>query len=496
MGIIIRQSVKSAIWSYLGIVIGYINVGIIMPHFFDTAQMGLVQLFASVSLIFAQFGTLGFTSVINRLFPVFRNQEKQHQGFLFLAVITGMVGFLLCTVSFSLLKPWIIETNIQKSPLLVEYLWLLLPLVFMRILFLLLDNYNKMLYDAVTGTFWIEFMHKLINLLLILVFAFGWLNFSQFFFGYILSMSIPVFPVVWVLIRRRHFSLRPQPEFLNKPLKKEIGSTMFFGFVNGLAGIIFVNADRIFVNQYLSLNAVGIFSVCALFATLIRVPYNSISKISIGIISEAWKRNDIQHIKEIYQKATINQAIIGTLIFIGILVNLENIFTILPGEYRQGKWVLIIYSLGMLVNTVIGLAGNITETSKYFRFITLFLGLSIVLQFGLSVLLIPRWGILGAALSTVSTLVINSVFMVVLQQIAFGINGFSSKLGIVLVIGIFSLGIGWIIPDLPLVVDIFIRSGIVTVVYFLLVWLGRVSDDLNGLIHHLIQKSLSFLKSK
>lgn len=50
MGIIIRQSVRGAFWSYLGIVIGYINVGIIMPQFFDTAQIGLVQLFASVSL--------------------------------------------------------------------------------------------------------------------------------------------------------------------------------------------------------------------------------------------------------------------------------------------------------------------------------------------------------------------------------------------------------------------------------------------------------------
>ena len=81
MGIIIRQSVRGAFWSYLGIVIGYINVGIIMPQFFDTAQIGLVQLFASVSLIFAQFGTLGFNSVVNRLFPHFRNQERKHNGF-------------------------------------------------------------------------------------------------------------------------------------------------------------------------------------------------------------------------------------------------------------------------------------------------------------------------------------------------------------------------------------------------------------------------------
>jgi O-antigen/teichoic acid export membrane protein len=493
MGIIIRQSVKSAIWSYLGIVIGYINVGIIMPQFFDTAQIGLVNLFASVSLIFAQFGTLGFTSVINRLFPVFRNQERKHNGFLFLATVTGGIGFILCLVSFFLLKPWIIETNIQKSPLLVEYLWLLMPLVLMRLLFTLLDNYNKMLYDAVTGTFWIEFVHKLINLGLIVVFAFGWLGFSQFFFGYIVSMSIPVFPVIWVLMRRKHFNLQPRKKFLSAPLKKEIRSTMFFGFINGLAGIILVNVDKVFVNQYLSLKEVGVFSVCALFASLIRIPYTAVSKIATGIIAEAWKRDDRVHIRDIYQKAAVNQAIIGMLIFTGILVNIRNIFEILPPEYSRGKWVLIIYSAGMLVNTVIGLAGNITETSRYFRFTTLFWGISILLQFGLSFFLIPTYGIIGAALATMITLVLNSTFHAILQRTAFGIYGMNGKLLIIGGIGLLCMLLVSLVPAMPLVPDIIIRSSVVSLLYLFLVRIIKLSLEMNELFSESLKKILSFL---
>jgi len=493
MGIIIRQSVKSALWSYLGIVIGYINVGIIMPQFFSTAQIGLVNLFASVSLIFAQFGTLGFTSVINRLFPVFRNQEARHHGFLFLAIVTGITGFCLCVVSFFLLKPWIIETNLEKSPLLLEYLWLLLPLVLMRIFFQLLDNYNKMLYDAVTGIFWLEFMHKLINLALIVIFAFGGLSFSQFFFGYIVSMSLPVFPVAWVLIRRHHFNLRPQREFLDKPLKKEIGSTMVFGFVNGLAGIILVNVDKVFVNQYLSLEEVGVFSVCALFASLIRIPYVAVSKIATGVIAEAWKRNDKGHITEIYQKAALNQGIIGMLIFIGILVNMRNIFAILPAVYQDGKWVLVIYAAGMLVNTVIGLAGNITETSKYFRFTTLFWGISILVQFLLSFFLIPRFGLIGAALATMITLVFNSSFHAVFQRTAFGITGVNLKILLIAGIGGISFLIVRLIPDLPLVADIIIRSSVISLFYFALILLLKLSPDMNYLLAGYYSQLINFL---
>ena len=479
MGIIIRQSVKSTIWSYLGIVVGYVNVGIIMPQFFDTAQVGLVQLFASVSLIMAQFGSLGFTSVINRMFPVFRDKNRKHNGFLFITFSVGLLGFFLTTAGFLILKPWIIEANIDQSPLFVDYLWLLVPLLIMRVMFPLLDNYNKMLYDTVTGIFWMEFMHKFINLVLIIIFAFKWINFPQFFYGYLVSMSMPVFPLIYVLIRRGEFSLRPKFEFLTKPLRREISTVMMFGFINGLAGVILLNADKVFVNQYLSLNDVGIFGVCSLFAMFIRVPYNSLSKIATGIIAEAWKNDDHAKIKEIYRKSSLNQTILGLLIFVLIMVNLDNIFQILPPAYSSGKWVLIIYSAGMLVNTIVGLAGYITETSKYFRMISLYLLITILVQIGLSVILIPRFGINGAAFVTVFSLVLNASLQAGFQAYHFGIYGLSKNQLYVLGIGIISLVIGWVLPDLPLIPDLIVRSFLVTLVFMGLTLGYKISADLN-----------------
>jgi O-antigen/teichoic acid export membrane protein len=482
MGIIIKQSVRGAFWSYLGIAVGYVNVGIIMPQFFDTDQIGLVQIFIAVSLIFSQFATLGFPSVINRMFPAFRNPSSHHHGFLFLLFLTAIAGFSFSGVAFFLLKPWIIETNAEKSPLFIHYLYWLLPLIFMRLLFTLLDNYNKVLYDAVTGTFWLEFMHKVINLFLIILFAVGWINFHLFFLGYLLSMSIPVVPVIFVLARRKEFHMRPAFRYLTPPLKREMGTVMFFGLVNGFSGILLMNVDKIFVNQFLSLDEVGIFGVCALFATLIRVPYNSISKIATGIIAESWSRNDIRHIQEIYQKSALNQAIAGTLIFVGILVNLDNIFEILPPVYSSGRQVMVIYSAGMLVVTTLGLASNITETSSLFRFTTLFLAIAIVLQFVLSFLLIPRYGITGAALATMITLVVNILFQAGLQRIYHGIAGVNRKLFKVAMIGIVAYLAGYLVPGLPLIPDILARSLLVILIFGSLIIMSKLSPDLNGLI--------------
>ncbi|HOI79493.1 MAG TPA: oligosaccharide flippase family protein [Petrimonas sp.] len=495
MGIIIKQSVRGAFWSYLGIAIGYVNVGIIMPQFFDTAQVGLVQLFASVSLIFAQFGTLGFTSVINRLFPLFRDPARQHNGFLFLALTTGLVGFLLSMAVFFIFKPWVVESNIDRSPLLVDYLWWMLPLVLMRILFLLLDNYNKMLYDAVTGTFWMEFIHRIINLFLIVFFALDWISFKCFFSGYILSISIPVIPIIYVLVRRKEFDLAPQPVFFQRNIQKETFKTMVFGFVNGLAGVVLINIDRIFVNQYLSLSEVGIFSVCTLFASFIRVPYNSIAKIATGVIAESWKKNNKSHIQDIFQKAALNQAIFGVLIFVGIVANLHNIFKILPPEYSIGKWVLVIYAAGILINTIYGLAGCITETSKYYRLNTLFLGMVMISQLLLSIVLIKDLGIIGAAISTVSTFILGTLYQAIFQKIYLGIFGLNYKILIVFAIGFLSFGLSALLPEIDLIPDILLRSGIILIFYMTLILRLNISTDLNQYINSL-PKTFCFWKNK
>ncbi|MCL1822532.1 MAG: polysaccharide biosynthesis C-terminal domain-containing protein [Prolixibacteraceae bacterium] len=486
MSVIIKQSIKGAFWSYLGIAVGYINMGVIMPNVFDTEQIGLVQIFIAISLIFSQFGTLGFTSVINRMFPVFRDPEKQNHGFLFLALITGLAGFLLSVAAFIILKPEIIGSNIDKSPLLEKYIWLLIPLILMRILFALLDNYNKVLYDAVTGTFWLEFMHKLINLALIILYGLNLINFSGFFIGYILSMSIPVFPVIFVLIKRHEFSLLPDPKFLTPALKKETGMVMLFGLIIGLSGTLLANIDKVFINSYLSLSEVGIFSVCVTFATLIKVPYNSLSKISTGIIAHHWKNNDTAQIRTLYKKSALNQAIVGVLIFVGMMVNLHNIFQILPDEYADGKTAFIIYSSGILLVTIIGMAGIITETSSKYKFSTYILLFSVAVQIILCSILIPRFNIAGAAAASIIALITNAGLQAILQRVAFRITGLSVRLLLVLAVGMAGFAVGTVLPCLPLIPDIIVRSGTVTLVYGVLTYLLKISPDINNLVNRIL----------
>lgn len=495
MGIIIKQSLKGSIWSYLGLVVGYISVGILMPNFFQPDQIGLVQLFVALAAIFTNFSTLGFGSVIYRMFPEFRNKLKNHNGFLFLTLSTGLLGFCLSVIAFFILKPNIIESNIQKSPLLVEYIILLIPLFFFRILFNLLDTFNRVLYDAVTGAFWNEFVHKAINLCLILLFAFHLVNFRQFFFGYIVSMSLPAFPLIFILLKRGEFSLRPNFGFLNRPLIREMIIVAGYGLINGLSGILTNNIDKILVNHFLSLEQVGIFSVCALFATVIMIPSRATVNISTGILAQAWKNNNISHIQEIYSKASLNQTIMGALIFIGIIVNLDNIFTILPEAYLQGKWVLIIYSLGVFVMITATTSGTILLTSSYYKVLSLIIIIQIIVTISLHLIFIPIFGIKGAAIAVFFTYLFRTIAIVGFIKIKMRLFCYQYKHLLVLAFAFISLAAGYFMPDTGLLIpDILIKSVTVVVIYISLILGLKISEDMNHLFFTIRKTTSEFLK--
>ena len=91
MGIIRQQTIKSSIYSYLGVLIGFLSVNILQPHSLTTAQVGLLGILGPFSLMFAQFAILGFNGTA-RYFPYFRSEEKKHHGYLFLGIAISLIG--------------------------------------------------------------------------------------------------------------------------------------------------------------------------------------------------------------------------------------------------------------------------------------------------------------------------------------------------------------------------------------------------------------------
>ena len=93
MGVIQRQGIKQSLVNYLGVLIGAVSVIFIYP--LDPKSYGLARFLIDGSLFLMPFLLLGFSGVMIRFFPHFKNEKKGHNGILFLII---SVVFCTCLV--------------------------------------------------------------------------------------------------------------------------------------------------------------------------------------------------------------------------------------------------------------------------------------------------------------------------------------------------------------------------------------------------------------
>jgi len=495
LGVIKRQSIKGTIYSYIGTVIGFVTSGLLFPKFLSTEKIGLLSLLASYSNLFAVFASLGFNSVIIRLFPYFRDEKKRHHGFFFLIAAVTACGYILSIILFQLLKPVIIKDSIEQSTLFIDYLYLIPPLILFLLIFSIYDSYNRALFNATYGTFLIEVFQRFLIFAITLILIANFIGYNDFVILYVIALCLPGILIFYPIIRKKQFFFKPEFDFISKKLRKEIFNVSTFGIIIGFSNVIIQRIDTIMINSMIDLSATGVYSISLLFGSIVSLPSRSLNRISTSVISDAWKSEDIDTIKSIYFKSCLNQTIIGGLVLAGIWANISNVFHILPAEYLDGKYVILFFGLSALITMMSGISSSIINLSKYYRYNTYFMiafGVMIVIT---NLIMIPRYGIVGAALaSVISNLIFHSMHMVFLF-IKFRLFPYNRKIIIVLSIVILSYLVNLILPELKnFIIDIAYRSTIMTIVFVSLIVFSKVSDEVEDIKKLIINKVMSFFK--
>jgi O-antigen/teichoic acid export membrane protein len=330
----------------------------------------------------------------------------------------------------------------------------------------------------VIGIFLKEFLVRFGNLLLLIMYFFHWIDFDSYVILYVVNLSFPAIVLFIYLLVKDEFGIRFTPGFFTPTMRKDIVLLAFFGVIGGFSGIAVINIDKYMINHYLDLSATGIYSITFYFSTLILMPNRSLSKISITLLAENWKQNDLNSIRTIYYKSSINQLLIAMLLFLGIWCNTHNIFDFLPDEYRAGKYVIFFIGLGNMVNMLSGVSMQIISTSKYYRYQTYLMLLLIVLVVISNILFIPAYGLIGAALASMISTIIFVVFRFAFVYKTFNMHPFRKEHLYAIIIFVVTFGINYLIPKMEnLYVDLIIRSAVISIVFLFLSWKFKVSED-------------------
>jgi len=194
----------------------------------------------------------------------------------------------------------------------------------------------------------------------------------------------------------------------------------------------------------------------------------------------------------IYKKTSINLFVIGSIIYIGILVNRNNFLNIMnKTELYNNFNIFIVLGMFFLIDGVWGLSSGILSTSIKYRYESLFTFIFLVMCVILNLILIPILGGMGAALATFTSMLIFNTTKLIFIKKSFNMQPFSVKHLYVFLIVLFSFAIGWYLPVLGnIYVDILYRSSITAGIYFTLIYTFRLSEDINEKIITYVNKFL------
>jgi len=395
---LIQGSLTFFILRILGMVVGYAFT-LIVTRNLGASAWGIFVLCFTVLHIVSVIGKLGLDTALLRFIAQYNAQGKGKTAkyIYFKSIIIIIPLSLLLSIFLYYLSPLLAEKIFAKkhlAPYLKLMSFALIPFVLLSINSESLRAFKKIKEYTTLQTF--------------LPFLFALIFFSISF--YILNIkSIKAVVVAYILgigISFLFSFLLLNKEFSNKngeleqiPLKQILSISLPMLLTSSLF-MIMSWTDTIMLGMWRTEEEVGIYNVAVRLSMITSFTLGAINSIAAPKFAEFWGKRDLEGLKGVAQQST--KLIFWTSAPVLIL------YLIFPGwfmglfgeEFRKGVLALVLLTVGQFINAGTGSVGLIlmmTDKEKVHRNLMLLVVIGNII---LNVLLIPNFGIFGAAVAS------------------------------------------------------------------------------------------------
>jgi len=494
MGIVIRQSIKASFVSYIGVGLGLINNLFVSTKFLTPEQLAITRLLLENSLVFAAFAHLGTPFMMDKFFVFFKDSEKKHNGFIGFLWLWACVGVLLFSGLYVSFREPIAAYFRFKSPQILDYHFLSIPLTAFWVFLLFFDAYSRNNHRIVIPAAIREVFIKTANIGLVMIYAFGWIKFEVLVYLIVALYGLASVLLVGYIRLLGKLFLQINWKLWKSPYTKPMFSYGLVILLGGVGENAFKFADRVMLAGQEGLRESAIFMLATFIVLTIEIPRKALSQISIPLLSEALQTQNFSKLKEIYQKVALHQFLAGLFVFMGIWTCIDEIFFLLPkGDiYGEGKWVVLILGMTTLFNMASGMRGEVIMYSQKYHFTTIFVLLFAVVNILLNYYFIASYGIEGAAYATAIATVLYVLTQVLFVYKHFNIFPYQHKQIWVLGFSIVLLMLTYLFPKpdgvLTSLALIVLKAPLITFLYFAFLLIFRISPEINGVFAWLWKK--------
>lgn len=483
MGKIVKQSLLSTLSSYIGVLIGYVNLLWLLPYALSPEQIGIFKTIQDMGLLLVPFAQLGLGHGVTRFYP----RVKDHQFVFFsLTLLLTFIGFGLVTLCFLLFKAQIIQAYAANSPEVINFLGVVLFITLFAVLNSILDAFTRSFIKVAVPTFFREVVLRLLITALVSFYMFGWLGFDSVMWGLAAIYLLTLLGMIAYMIHLKVFILDFNWNVFSLSFKKEYVRYSLITFLGTAGSILIMKIDSLMVTSLIGLDANAIYAIGFSIAVVIEMPRRAISQVVMPIIADKFAQNKTAEIDVLYKKVAVNQLLLCLFIFLAIWTNIDNLYHFVPNKeiYQTGKWVVLLIGLGKLSDVLFSVNGEIIVFSRFYIFnITSTLIMS-VMVIALNFIMIPIWGIEGAALSSLLSMFFYNLIKYLYVKKRLGFDPFSWDIGKIIGLGSLAYGLDYfLIPTLsPVFLDLFVRLSCLGTVYLAGIWFMRIAPDSQKLV--------------
>lgn len=484
MGIVLNQSLKNTIITYIGFAIGGISTIFLFPSILGKTYYGLSNYILSCANVIMPLFAIGMQNTLVKFYSQCKTEKEQNQ-FLSFSVLFPLV----LTIPILLLGLFFYdEISVfvtKKNPIVKEFIYLIPFIGLCMAYFEIFYAWARVHMHSVFGNFIKEVGLRLFSLVALVTMYFGWITAIDFVY-----LTAGIYFVAFLITMVYAFRVK-KPDFqLSIPHNvKGILEYTFYIILSGSVANLLLDGDKIMLNQYMDIGNIAFYSVATYIALVISVPSRAMHQIVYPITAKLMHENKHDELNDLYKKTSVNLQIVGGFVMLCIFVNIDQLYEMLPKDYAGGIWIVFIIGLSKYFDLILGNNNAIIFNSKYYRMV-LFLGLMLVFfTIVLNMIFIPLYGITGSAIATLLSITIYSVakLMFVVRRMHLYPFTIQTVYSIVITAVLFVLFYFWKFPFHP-IIGIVLKSILVTVLYVYINYKFSISKEINEVLNSLYKK--------
>ena len=478
MGIVTTQSFKNTISTYVGFGIGALNTLFLYTYFISDTYYGLVAFLMSTANIIMPLMAFGAHNTIIKFYSTFKTKNSLN-SFLTLMLILPLALIIPIGLIGCFTYEAIGELLSQKNTIVKDYVWYIYVTAIAMAYFEVFFAWSKTQMQTVFGNFMKEVFHRVGTMLMLFAVYFKWMDVEQFIIGVVILHIIRT-----VIMKLYAFSVKfPVIKFYKIEKLPDILKYSALIIIAGSIATIILDIDSFMLGMYIPIEKVAYYGVAIYIATVIVVPSRSMQQILQPLTAKYLNDKNKVALKDLYVRSSQTLFIIGGFIFVIILININALYMLIPKEFSGGLLVVFLVGIAKLYDCLMGCNNVVLFNSDYYRVVLLFGVILTVLTVILNVIFIPIYGMNGSAFATFLAISIYNTIKIYFVKVKFDMMPFDKNTGVVLILIIVCLLLFyfWEFPFHP-ILNIALKTVLVTTVYVLAILKLEVSEDISGMI--------------